>query len=102
MISGFSGTIRQKAELPSGGKLLRHIGKQLVLIHSSGVATLQLSSNKDPSPEPVLRSCQGLNSSRVAAAAFQSTKGTLGRYFALTFEGEILTLGNQALTHCKV
>lgn len=102
ILAAFTGTIRQKSELPPDGKLLRHVGKQLVLIHSLGVATLQLSSSKEPSPEPTLRTCQGLNSSSIAAAAFQGTKGKLGRYFALTSEGEILTLGNQALTNCKV
>lgn len=94
--------MRQAASLPQPVGLVRQVGKHLVLIHGTGIATLRLSSPEDGSPKPELRDCQGLNGSHLAAAVFQSTKGSLGRYFALTSDGEILTLGNHILTDCKV
>lgn len=97
-----AGTLRQRAEFSQQGLLLKHVGKHLLLIHSQGVATLKLSTEGNSLPEPDFRSCQGLNDSHIIAATFQQTKGNLGRYFALTSEGQILTFGPQILTSCKV
>ena len=78
-------------------------GSQALLLHRAGAASWRLSSPKDPAPEPVLRTCEGLNDTLLVAAAYQPLRGTFGRHFALSEDGRLLTFASaEMLTKCKV